>query len=433
MGTEDDRTATSLDSSQGDRRLCLLVVHESHLATYPLPATGTVVIGRSREVDLKLDLKPISRRHIALHMGDTITLEDLGSSNGTRVREQTVPPETSVVIAPGDAIELGSVLLVIQRVMRQSGTAVRAAERSDTMRTLDKMVSRVALGEINVLLHGETGAGKEGFAERIHAGSTRKKAPLLRLNCAALAESLLESELFGYEKGAFTGATQTKPGLLETADGGTVFLDEIGDLPLQLQAKLLRVIEEREVMRIGALKPRPIDVRFVAATHKDLEAECERGAFRKDLYFRIAGVTIVIPPLRERLDELEGLAKTFAREVCERAKRPQVKISKAALAQLRAYSWPGNIRELRNVIERAVLLADDTIEVEHLPGTKTAPAAAPATDLRAGVVAYERQRIVEALDACGGNQTKAAKQLGISRRTLIERLDEFDLPRPRKR
>jgi transcriptional regulator with PAS, ATPase and Fis domain len=360
-----------------------------------------------------------------------MSVEDCGSANGTRVRDRLVPAGTTVDVAPGDAIELGSVMLVIQRVV-DTGTAAPATDlQTSAMKTLDKMVARVAAGQINVLLHGETGVGKEVFAERIHAGSPRASRALLRLNCAALTESLLESELFGHERGAFTGATHTKPGLLETAHGGTVFLDEIGDLPLSLQAKLLRVIEDKKVMRVGALETIAIDVRFIAATHKDLETECDRGAFRRDLYFRLAGVTIVIPPLRARVDEIEPLAREFVREASERANRRGIKLSKAALARLKGYTWPGNVRELRNAIERAVLLCETTIEVEHLPTTRDSRPS--SGDLRAGVVEYERQRIVEALAECNGNQTKAAKLLGISRRTLIERLDELQLPRPRKK
>jgi transcriptional regulator with PAS, ATPase and Fis domain len=430
----EDRTATDIESGPTARRLCLLVAHDALLTTFPLPAKGSVVVGRSRDADLRIDLPPVSRRHIVLHVGDRLAVEDCGSSNGTRVREQLVPPGTTVPIAPGDAIELGSVLLVIQRVAAAAprASAPPLIPASGSMRTLERLVSRVAAGEINVLLHGETGVGKEVFAERIHELSPRAKQPLLRLNCAALTESLLESELFGYERGAFTGADQAKPGLLETASGGTVFLDEIGDLPVALQAKLLRVIEERSVLRLGALKPRPLDVRFVAATHKDLESA--DSTFRRDLYFRLAGVTLVIPPLRERIDEIEPLARRFVREACVRAKRSVLAISDAALASLRAAPWPGNVRELRNVMERAVLLAEDRIDVEHLPAPRApTPVPVAAGDLRAGVVAFERQKIVEALDQCRGNQTKAAKLLGISRRTLIERMDEFALPRPRKK
>lgn len=193
--TDEDRTATAIEQARTDRRLCLLVVHDSHLATYPLPAHGRVVIGRSREADLQLDLKPVSRRHIILHIGESIALEDCGSSNGTRVRDTMVPPNTTVIVAPGDPIELGSVLLVIQRVATAGDPAPRLpAPARSTMATLDKLVTRIAAGEINVLLHGETGVGKERFAERIHAGSVRNTKPLLRLNCAALAESLLVIE-----------------------------------------------------------------------------------------------------------------------------------------------------------------------------------------------------------------------------------------------
>jgi transcriptional regulator with PAS, ATPase and Fis domain len=265
------------------------------------------------------------------------------------------------------------------------------------------------------------------FAGRIHDQSPRSKQPMLRLNCATLTETLLESELFGHERGAFTGAQQAKPGLLETANGGTVFLDEIGDLPAGMQAKLLRVIEERAVLRIGAVKARPLDVRFVAATNKDLEND---PGFRRDLYFRLAGVTIVIPPLRERTDEVEPIAREFVRATCERAGRAVLGFTPAGLAALQAHSWPGNVRELRNVIERAVLMAEREIDVEHLQ--LRAPTGPSTGGLRSDVDAFERQRIIEALEQCNGNQTRACQLLGISRRTLIDRMDEFALPRPRK-
>ncbi len=324
-------------------------------------------------------------------------------------------------------------------------------------------IERVAGGTINVLLLGETGVGKEVLAETIHRLSPRNKMPLLRLNCAALSETLLESELFGYEKGSFTGAQGTKPGLLETAHGGTVFLDELGEMPMSVQAKLLRVIEERKVMRIGALKPRDIDVRFIAATNRDLEAESARGHFRADLYFRLNGIALTLPPLRERLDEIERLAEAFLSQACRQNKvTEELRLSGAALTLLRAYRWPGNIRELRNVIERAVLLCTTGIIMpEHLPLEKmsrTLPTAveaprlpmgaaeAPASraDSAAGTEAAEtthgeeisqdeRQRILDALQACAGNQTRAAQLLGISRRTLVTRLSTFQLPRPRKR
>ncbi|MFW5738822.1 MAG: sigma 54-interacting transcriptional regulator, partial [Myxococcota bacterium] len=233
------------------------------------------------------------------------------------------------------------------------------------MQRLYALAERVADSKICVLLMGETGVGKEVLAEAIHKHSPRARTPMLRINCAALSASLLESELFGHERGAFTGAGQAKQGLLEAAHGGTVFLDEIGELPLTTQAKLLRVFEGNEVILVGAVKPRRIDVRFVAATNRDLEEGTRQGTFREDLYFRLSGVSLVIPPLRERSAEIEPLARAFMRQFA-RTDAPQ--ITADALAWLEGYSWPGNVRELRNVIERAMLLAgDDEVRLEHLP------------------------------------------------------------------
>jgi two-component system, NtrC family, response regulator AtoC len=310
-----------------------------------------------------------------------------------------------------------------------------------------------------VLIFGETGVGKERLAEAVHRHSRRASMPFLRLNCAALTETLLESELFGHERGSFTGAQSAKAGLLESANGGTVFLDEVGDMPMTTQVKLLRVIEERKVRRVGALKPLPIDVRFVAATNRDLELEVQRGAFRKDLFFRLNGISFVIPPLRERVGEISGLARSLVAEACQRLGRSnEPELSPEVFGLLQQYPWPGNIRELRNVIERAVLLCTgDRLELSHLPAEKmsshfaarktahapTAPAALllpvpspPAllpAELREQLAQAERQRIIEALSKCAGNQTEAALALGISRRTLVKRLATFNIPRPRKR
>jgi transcriptional regulator with PAS, ATPase and Fis domain len=274
---------------------------------------------------------------------------------------------------------------------------------------------------------------------------------LFRHNCAAIADSLLESELFGHERGAFTGATQTKVGLLEAADGGTFFFDEIGEMSAAMQAKLLRVIEERQVYRLGAVKSRAIDVRFIAATHRDLEAEAIAGRFRSDLLFRLNGIAILLPPLRERLGEIEGLAELFCAEFAKRLghKRPP-QLSKDALALLRTYHWPGNIRELRNFMERAVLLCSDgVITPRDLPAEKMrrpplaaapAPTGSATTRLQREDLPTiidgelsERDRITAALAESAGNQTRAAQLLGISRRTLVSRLEQYDLPRPRKR
>jgi DNA-binding NtrC family response regulator len=341
---------------------------------------------------------------------------------------------------------------------------------SAAMQKLRRQVEQVAPSDLSVLILGETGAGKEVMAETLHRLSPRAKGPFLRLNCAALSESLLESELFGHEKGAFTGAHQAKPGLLESANGGTVLLDELGELPPATQVKLLRVLEERKVLRIGALTPRPIDVRFLAATNRDLDAEVAMGRFRLDLYFRLNTFSMVVPPLRERSEEIESLARAFITQACRRTgRRAEPMLSAEALERLRAYSWPGNIRELRNTIERAVLLSGDgPILSEHLPTEKmgatlaavAARAPEPAAPAREAdgdafdggertqrvplasssetprladqIGALERQRILDTLEQCGGNQTKAAKVLGISRNTLIARLDAYRIARPKK-
>jgi DNA-binding NtrC family response regulator len=322
----------------------------------------------------------------------------------------------------------------------QGETSVAGVLTTGALAAMERTVSRIARGEIAVLILGETGVGKEVLARRIHELSSRARMPLVSINCAALSESLLESELFGHERGAFTGAVQTKAGILESANGGTVLLDEVGELTSAIQAKLLRVIERREVTRVGGLVARPIDVRFVAATNRDLEVEVAAGRFRSDLYFRLNGATFTIPPLRERREEIKPLARLLLRQACERmGRRATVRIDGEAMSLLETYDWPGNIRELRNVIERAALLCTaDVITVAHLPAEKLRRATGTATPSAAAANAREandpeRARIVDALERCGGNQREAAKALGISRGTLIKRIEAFGLRRPRKR
>jgi len=423
--------------------LYLMTLARGAVARHLLPARGRVVIGRSEQSDVRVDDASVSRRHAIIHVGSELEVEDLGSANGTFVRRassadpnarEKVTGRTRIDV--GDFVEVGSVSLV---VWRGDAPAVPIEETlppdivviDPVVRELHAIVQRIAVDDISVLLLGETGVGKEIFAETIHRLSKRRDGAFLRLNCAALTETLLESELFGHERGAFTGAVATKPGLLESATGGTVFLDEVGELPLSIQAKLLRIIEERKVLRLGSLTPRAIDVRFVSATNRDLDAEIERGAFRRDLYFRINGISLSIPPLRDRPRELEELARRFAEMAAKRRGRQAPRLAADALAALRAHAWPGNIRELRNVVERAVLLCDDELTAQHL-GLLSPPREPPAK-LRTEVDAFEKQRIVDALEQCGGNQTRAAKLLGISRRTLTNRLNEYGLPRPIKR
>jgi two-component system, NtrC family, response regulator AtoC len=322
--------------------------------------------------------------------------------------------------------------------------------RSPAMLALYEHVGAVARGGINVLILGETGVGKDVLARAIHEQSGRAGKPFLRLNCAALAEPLLESELFGHEKGAFTGAVQSKLGLLQSAAGGTVFLDEIGELPQRLQPKLLQVLENREVLSVGSVTPRAIDVRFIAATNRDLEAEALSGDFRRDLYYRLAGFSFVVPPLRERREDILPLALEFLRRLSlEQGGNAVARIRDDAAVRLLDYAWPGNVRELRNVIERALVLSDGrSIGQEHLPLDKMRsvmlvsqpkPSAAneretelPIPNLSAEELA-ERTRIIDVLAECAGNQSQAADVLGISRSTLVNRLNSYRIRRPRKR
>src|SRR5438477_1686614 len=382
----------------------------------------------------------------------------------TQLAERGGKPHIGTAIYPRDGRSADALLAHANGELAPRPQEPAAPPASGAMQDLYSMVERIAWSDISVLIFGETGVGKERLADAVHRHSRRASMPFIRLNCAALTETLLESELFGHEKGSFTGAQSAKAGLLESANGGTVFLDEVGDMPMTTQVKLLRVIEERKVRRVGALKPLPIDVRFVAATNRDLELEVQRGAFRKDLFFRLNGISFVIPPLRERVGEIPRLAHNLISDACQRmgrSKEPEV--SAEVLTLLQQYPWPGNIRELRNVVERAVLLCTgDRLDLSHLPAEKmsshfaarktahapTAPAplATPPTavpivraapllpaELREQLAQAERQRIVEALYKCAGNQTEAAQALGISRRTLVKRLSTFNIPRPRKR
>jgi len=337
------------------------------------------------------------------------------------------------------------------------------------MQNLHRLIERIARSNISVLLLGETGVGKEVFAAQIHEKSPRCKKPYLKLNCAALSEQLLESELFGHEKGSFTGAVAAKPGLLESADGGSVFLDEVGELPMSVQVKLLRVLEDRKVQRVGGMQEKSIDVRFIAATNRNLEDEITEGNFRQDLYFRLNGISVIIPPLRERISEVKNLAHLFIKMVCERDHNSRIPVLSAeALERLKAYHWPGNIRELRNIMDRAVLLCGSgTIAAEHLPLEKLSTnsllsaqnqfsgvsnhipllddeptqqfaavgggSSRPADQLRKKDDDEQQKIIMAALERCGGNQTKAAAELGVSRRTLINRLESYGLKRPRKK
>ncbi len=311
-------------------------------------------------------------------------------------------------------------------------TPVPVALGDGTMKSLGPILERVAASSMAVLITGETGVGKGILAAELHRKSRRAAGPYVAINCAALPDSVREGELFGYARGAYTGAEKDKAGLVETADGGTLVLDEVGELSLPAQASLLKFLDDFQVRRLGSLKGTKVDVRLITCTNKDLEAEVQRGTFREDLFFRLAKIPLFVPPLRERTQEIEGLARAFLAEACASEGMSVPVLSPEALAALRKHPWQGNVRELRSAIERAVLqCTDGVIRVEHLPVARLRTTVYTAVATTDDPADGERKRIEEALAQCGGNQRRAAELLGYSRRTFVNRLRELGIPRPR--
>jgi two-component system, NtrC family, response regulator AtoC len=423
----------------------VLAVWEGGASSAWVPRGRSVRVGRSKRCEVIVDHPSVSREHAEVALTRPYSVRDLGSVNGVRVRGRVVEPGVAQAFDAGDVVQLGSVVIVVRdpqdEVSAGPAPSVAPSSSPDPMQTVEGLLALAAPSDIPLVVLGETGVGKTLIAERAHRASRRADKPFVRINCAALPEALLEGELFGFEKGAFSGAVQTKPGLLESADGGTVFLDEIGEMPVATQAKLLGVLDTSEVQRLGSLRPRRLDVRWIAATNRDLAAAARNGTFRPDLLFRLDGIRLVVPPLRARPTEIPGLARAFAARAAEKAGRPAPSFSREAEAWLLAYAWPGNVRELKHTIERACLLAPSgVITPAHLvrDDGSMAPPPDPASlyaaeSLHHELASVERLRIEEALEATHGNQTQAARRLGISRRALITRLDAFNLPRPRKR
>ncbi|MCC6651822.1 MAG: sigma-54-dependent Fis family transcriptional regulator, partial [Candidatus Eisenbacteria bacterium] len=321
---------------------------------------------------------------------------------------------------------------------------------------LRDLITRVAPSGATVLVSGETGTGKELVARAVHAMSARSRGPFVAINCGAIPESLIESELFGHEKGAFTGANAARAGVFEAAHGGTLLLDEIGDMPLAAQARLLRVLAEGQVVRLGSTTPRPVDVRVIAATHRDLSAAVSEGRFREDLYYRLAVALVSVPPLRERREDVPVLAQAFLARFATGSGRPNLRFGPEAIAALRAHDWPGNVRELENLSERAGLLAqgevidESAVRAWMMPrpgGTAGTPAPAPAPgalgadalrerwmaalperfELRGTLDELERELLVRALREANGVQAEAARRLGLTRSDVAYRLRKFGL------
>ncbi|MEY4547349.1 MAG: hypothetical protein RL685_3544 [Pseudomonadota bacterium] len=321
---------------------------------------------------------------------------------------------------------------MVRRTQRRSDVVFEPVLRSQSMRELDRTLRAIAPKHVAVSLVGESGTGKEVLARRIHDLSARRSGPFIPINCAAVPETLFESELFGHEKGSFTGATERMRGKIEPAHGGTLFLDEIGDMPLGVQGKLLRFLENQKFMRVGGSEKISVDVRLVCATLRPLEEEVKEGRFRGDLYYRIQGIQLEVPPLRERQADLVPLIQQLLEQLSSRHGVEPVALTRAALAQLRSYAWPGNIRELRNVLELvSVLRAGKRVRVGDLPAalralTPSASPLPPSDHLQIPLDQSLRRSIEQIIQAAlaleKGNQSRAARRLGISARTIQRHL-----------
>jgi two-component system, NtrC family, response regulator AtoC len=401
------------DSASGS----LVVMCGTEPRRVEVPARGTWVVGRSRHAQLELRDPSLSRRHALLHFEDGLEIEDLGSTNGTRVQGQRLRARERTVVGALATIEFGDVLAVYR--------APGGPGAVHDMAALRRLLQRAAPSPLPILLTGETGVGKSTMARLIHEVSGRAGA-LVVVDCGAIPPTLVESHLFGHLAGSFTGAAGDAKGALAAADGGTVFLDEIGELPLAVQPRLLRALQNSEVQPIGATLPVPLDLRFVAATCRDLERDVANGRFREDLYFRLAGLVATVPPLRTRTDEFPEIVAMLLADLSKDLRRELPELAPDALAWLQGQPWPGNLRELRNVLQRAVVLGD------RLDASTLSQCAGTGHPRRGDAERSERERISDALRACAGNQTQAARMLGVSRRTLVSRLDEHGVPRPRK-
>ena len=394
--------------------------------TLPL---GSQVFGSlfflSRQTNAFLDDDVDFGRRVADHLALALSHERLAEASRRDAEAREV------------AARLEAQVATLTRELESTSPHRRVVGRSRQWKDVLAQAARVSRTETTVLLTGESGTGKEVVARFIHHASRRGSGPFVAINCAALPDQLLESELFGHERGAFTGAVAAKPGRIEQASGGVLFLDEVGEMIPTVQAKLLRVLEEREFMRLGSTRILRADIRVIAATNRDLHAAMQRGEFREDLYYRLGVFEIALPPLRERLEDVLELADTFLEQIGETVGKPAAGIARDAKDQLLGYTWPGNVRELRNAIERAVILADGGyIRSEHLPVTgarQPATAAAEPPGAAAfppggvNLEAIERSFVIKALRQARHNKTRAAKLLGLTRAQLYSRIEKYGL------
>lgn len=411
-----------------------------------------ITLGRSKIADLPLNDPAVSGIHAELERSaDAVVLRDLGSTNGVFIEDVQI---REAYLHPEMRFRLGNNVIRFERVEGHVEIEVSRSERfheligkSQKMREIFAVLEKVASSDLTVLVRGETGTGKELVARAIHSASPRSSGPLVVQDCSAIPANLIESTLFGHERGAFTGAMERRRGSFEQADGGTIVLDEIGELELSLQPKLLRVLESREVMRVGGSKPLPVDVRVVAATNRDLRQMVAEGSFREDLYYRLSVVQIELPPLRERAEDIPSLAQDFLDHFVKRHfpdDSAALSIARDAMRRLSSYHWPGNIRELKNTIERAASLADGSeLTVRDLmpASQKTPPTLLPGgtaeSFIEDGLPFKEaKQRVIDAFEAeylkimlerHGGNITRAAEEAGLTRFHLRELAKRYGL------
>jgi transcriptional regulator with GAF, ATPase, and Fis domain len=441
-----------------------LIIERAGAQPFEVELSAVATIGRGATNDVALDDPAASRRQSIVRADDDgFLISDLGSANGTYLNGTRVL--APVRLKDGDQITIGSTRLTFVGEPSQQATPEQPADdatrvREDSrsgavllgaskpMEDLFHLIEKAAASPLPTLLEGETGTGKELVARAIHQASRNAKGPFLPVNCAAVPENLLESELFGHRRGAFTGATADHEGLFEAAQGGTVFLDEIGEMPLAMQPKVLRVLQEGEVTRIGEIRPRKVEFRLVAATNRDLLREVERGTFRGDLYYRISAFPIRIPTLRERRDDIPLLVESFLVVAARRQGKRVGPVTSAAMQALAEFDWPGNVRELQNEVQRAVALATpgEAIGLQHLSPKLTGergtasdasderPSTAPGTTPRSGTGslreardAFEARFISDVLEKEGGSVLRAARVLGLTRAGLYKKLKELGL------
>jgi transcriptional regulator with GAF, ATPase, and Fis domain len=402
-------------------------------------AAERVRIGRGEPNDLPLDDDLASRLHAEITVtSDGFRILDLGSRNGTFIGNHRI---LDAYVSPGDKIQIGDNSLAFDSLegavslpLASGAGFGRMQAESVAMRRVLEILQRAAPTEATILINGETGTGKDEAARAIHQSSPRANGPLVVLDCGSIPATLLASELFGHEKGAFTGAVGERKGAFERANGGTLFLDELGELALELQPQLLRALERREVQRLGAEKVTPIDVRVLAATNRDLRRDVNSGRFRSDLYFRLAVVEVTLPPLRERLEDLPVLAARILAELGEKSGIRSAPLSSEDIERLSKYYWPGNVRELRNTLERSLLLgvgldvADVVAPRAPVMGASSSAAILPYREAKAAVVdRFEREYVQDLLARSGDNISKASREAKMDRSYLVELIRKHGL------